>query len=75
MRLIEIQPGKWVRIGYFDGGRKMENRLLQHGLYPGDQIRVLRVAPLHGPLLIEVNGREVAIGRGVAEKIIVETEE
>jgi Fe2+ transport system protein FeoA len=33
---------------------------------------VVRVAPLGGPLLVEVNGREIALGRAVAEKILVE---
>lgn len=40
----------------------------------GDSLQVLRVAPLGGPLLVEVNGREIALGRSVAEKIMVETE-
>jgi len=40
-------------------------------LYPGDRVRVLRAAPLGGPLLVEVNGREIAIGRGVAENIFI----
>ena len=40
----------------------------------GDCIRLLRAAPLGGPLLVEVNGREIALGRGVAEKILVEAE-
>ncbi len=72
MRLIEVEPGIWVRVVRFDGADHFQNRLLQHGLYPGDQARVLRVAPLSGPLLVEVSGREIALGRVVAEKIIVE---
>jgi ferrous iron transport protein A len=53
----------------------MRARLSQHGLFAGDRVRVLRVAPLRGPLLIEVNGREIAVGRGVAEKIRVEVDQ
>lgn len=52
----------------------MKSRLTQHGLFVGDRIRVLRAAPLQGPLLVEVNGREIALGRRIAEKIIVEVE-
>jgi Fe2+ transport system protein FeoA len=32
----------------------------------------LRIAPLGGPLLVECNDREIALGRGIADKIIVE---
>ncbi len=72
MRLIDVGQDVWVRVIGFDGGEGLQNRLLQHGLYPGDQARVLRIAPLKGPLLVEVSGREIALGRRVAEKILVE---
>jgi len=61
-----------VRVIGFEGGAKFEERMLQHGLYPGDQARVVRFAPMRGPLLVEVAGREIALGRGVAQKIFVE---
>ena len=72
MQLLEVQIGKWVRVVRVEGGRTLQNRLTQYGLYPGDCLRVLRAAPLGGPLLVEINGREIAIGRGVAQKILVE---
>jgi ferrous iron transport protein A len=53
---------------------RLLRKLRHYGLHVGDEVRVLRTAPLGGPLLIEVNGRELAIGRAVAEKILVETE-
>lgn len=49
-------------------------KLKQYGLYQGDFMRVVRVAPLGGPFLVEVNGREIALGREIAEKIIVGVE-
>lgn len=75
MQLLEAQDKKWVRVLRIDGDRALQSRLTQHGLYPGDRVRVLRVAPLDGPLLVEVNGREIAIGRGVAENIFIEDTE
>jgi len=53
---------------------RLRSRLLQYGLHVGDTVRVLRSAPLGGPFLIEVNGREIALGRALAEKILVEAE-
>ena len=72
MRLIDASVGIWVKITGFEGGEKFQDRLLQHGLYPGDVARILRAAPLKGPLLVEVSGRELALGRTVAQKIFVE---
>lgn len=42
------------------------------GMYPGTLVRVCEVAPFKGPLLIEVNGTAYALGRDVAEQILVE---
>jgi Fe2+ transport system protein FeoA len=75
MHLINVEPGVWVKVIGFEGGAKFQDRLLQHGLYPGDRARILRAAPLKGPLLVEVSGREIALGRGVAQKILVEITE
>jgi ferrous iron transport protein A len=71
-RLLQIQPGATVRVIDFDGGVNLRSKLTQYGIYPGDYLRLLRKAPLGGPLLVECNEREIALGRGVADKIIVE---
>ena len=71
--LIDIPAGTRVRLSLMEG-RRLLAKLNQMGIRPGDSMRVLRIAPMGGPVLIEVNGREVALGRGVAEKIFVETE-
>lgn len=73
-RLNQISRGAWVRVVDFDGGVNLRSKLTQYGIHPGDQLHLLRIAPLGGPLLVECNQREIALGRGVASKIIVETE-
>lgn len=70
--LLQISPGTSVRVIEFSGGKNLQSKLTQFGIHPGDCLRLLRRAPLGGPLLVECNGREIALGRGVAEKIIVE---
>ena len=74
MHLIDAEHGVWLKVTGFEGSGKFLDRLLQHGLYPGDRARILRAAPLKGPLLVEVSGREIALGRGVAAKTLVELE-
>jgi ferrous iron transport protein A len=70
--LLQFSPGDSVRVIDFDGGINLRSKLVQHGIHPGDCLRLLRQAPLGGPLLVECNEREIALGRGVADKIIVE---
>jgi ferrous iron transport protein A len=72
--LLQISPGASVRVIDFDGGINLRSKLTQYGIYPGDCLHLLRKAPLGGPLLVECNDREIALGRGVADKIIVELE-
>ena len=72
IRLLEISPGTLVRVIDFDGGVNLRNKLTQYGIHPGDHLLVLRKAPMGGPLLVECNQREIALGRGVADKIFVE---
>jgi ferrous iron transport protein A len=72
MTLIQVKAGQTVRIINFKGGIGLEHKLRQLGLFPGDNATVLRHAPLGGPVLVEVEGRSIALGRGVASKVIVE---
>ena len=75
MVLLDVKKGDWARVLRLNGGAGLEDKLTQHGLYPGDCVRVLRAAPMGGPLLVDVHGREIALGRGIAEKILVEESE
>jgi ferrous iron transport protein A len=72
MHLLQVKAGKLVRVKYITGGASLEHKLRQLGLLPGDYARVLRFAPLGGPILIEVGGRSIALGRGIASKVEVE---
>jgi Fe2+ transport system protein FeoA len=72
MRLSEIEREIWVTILEVEGGGRVEQKLAQYGLFPGDKARLVRLAPLGGPLLLEVSGREIALGRQIAVKILVE---
>jgi len=43
------------------------------GLTPGTWVTVVRSAPLGGPVEVSVRGSRLALGRGMAERIFVET--
>ena len=75
MSLCEVESGEIVIIKKLCVGRGLIQRLNAMGLYEGMKISVVRHAPFSGPILIEgvdVPVR-VMIGRGMAEKIEVES--
>jgi DtxR family Mn-dependent transcriptional regulator len=55
-------------------GGGFEKRLMDMGLTPGTRVTVVKSAPFHGPLEILVRGSRLALGRGMAERILVEIE-
>ncbi|HEY5902397.1 MAG TPA: FeoA family protein [Anaerolineales bacterium] len=71
MRLLDVEIGHKVRVVGFEGSG-LNSRLLRVGVYPGDEMTVMRRAPIGGPLLVSVGGREMALGRRVAARIRVE---
>lgn len=72
MCLLNVQNGEWVRVLGFAGGQGVEEKLRPLGVFPGERARVVRQAPFGGPVLVEIQGREIALGRGVAAKVMVE---
>jgi len=72
MKLLDAPKKKLVRIITYTGGKGVDLKLRQLGLTPGREVRVLRLAPLGGPVMVDVDGRSVALGRGIAARIQVE---
>ena len=72
MTFLDAKNDTWIRIVGFQGGRGMQRHFMQLGFLPGNTARIIRKAPFHGPLLVEVDGREIVIGRNIAHHILVE---
>ncbi len=69
--LDELPPGIPARVVGFRGpGRGAIRRLIEMGVTPGTIVVV--VASIGGPVLIRVRGVLVALGRGIARRILVE---
>ena len=58
-----------VRVEDEDG--ELLSYLASLGMFPGTAVKVCDVAPFKGPLLVEVGDSRYALGRDVAEKIVV----
>ena len=68
MPLALAARGEKVNVIRFAGGRKMQNRLASMGLTSGDVIEVLNNT---GPFIINVKGTRLALGMGLAQKVLV----
>lgn len=55
-------------------GWGFQRRLMDLGLTPGTRVTVVRSAPFRGPIEVAVRGSRLALGRGMAERIFVETD-
>jgi ferrous iron transport protein A len=68
--LARVAAGELVTVVAVRAGWGMQRRLADLGLTPGTEIKIInRGRP--GPVVLEVRGSRLALGQGVAAKIIV----
>jgi len=70
--LDQVDENRKAKVIDIQGGQGIRQRLSQMGIHHGDTITILRYGALRGPILIEIHGSQVALGRGIASRIIVE---
>jgi ferrous iron transport protein A len=68
-RLSEIRRGTTATVEAIEGVRSFRRRLLEMGLIPGTEVKVINVAPLGDPLFIEVRGSQWSLRRHEADEI------
>jgi ferrous iron transport protein A len=71
--LTDLDSGEQGIIAALDGGWGMKERLRSMGLAEGQLIEKLSALALGGPIIVLVNRTQIAIGRGMARKILVRT--
>jgi DtxR family Mn-dependent transcriptional regulator len=74
--LAALEPGRtatFARVS--DSDPEMLRYLAERGIRPGARVRVRELEPFGGPLLVDVGGREHALGRELADRVRVEVEE
>lgn len=72
LTLDQIKKDTKIIVAEIEGGWRVRQRLNQMGIHPNDRILIKRSGAMGGPILIQIHGTEVAIGRGMARKIIVQ---
>jgi ferrous iron transport protein A len=71
LTLDRLQVGTRARVLEIRGGRGLERRLTHMGIHPGDIVLIAQSGLFRGPLLIEAHGYRIALGRGVARRVVV----
>ncbi len=70
--LAEIPLGQLARVRGVDGPRAFRRRLMEMGLVPGVDVKIVTIAPLGDPLRIEVRGGQWSIRRAEAAQIQIQ---
>ena len=69
--LKDVQCGVSLEVVKIDGGTEFRSRLHSLGLYEGKIIQKICSVKLGGPVLVEVDRAQIAIGKRMASKIFV----
>lgn len=69
--LDHVPECHWAEVVEVSGDHGATRRLAHLGIQVGAKVHLLRAAPLGGPILVEVQGGTVAVGRGLARKVSV----
>ena len=69
--LVQAKANETVKILEVIGGSNLESKLLSMGVYIGKEVTKLSHIGLKGPVVIKAGRSILALGHGVAAKIIV----
>lgn len=67
--LVNLDTGKNAMVSKISAGRSANKRLYEMGFNTGSKFKVMKNDS--GPVVVCLAGSKVAVGRGLAEKIIV----
>ena len=70
--LRQMQSGQSGIVAQIQGGHDLINRLSALGIRPGKRITKIGSMFMRGPVTVQLDSTQVAIGFGMANKVIVE---
>lgn len=71
--LNELKSGEKGIVQQIDGGRLLMDRLNALGIRPGKEILKISSMFTNGPVTIQIDRTQIAIGLGMAKKILINT--
>lgn len=70
--LDNMKPGQKAKVVEVRGGWGIRQQLSELGIFPNQIVTIANSSLWRGPVLVQVHSNEVALGRGVARKVVVE---
>jgi ferrous iron transport protein A len=61
-----------LEVRTINGDHGWEKKFESMGIRKGKHIRIIACQPFGGPVVVEINGSKISLGRGIASKIEVE---
>lgn len=74
LTLAQMRTGQTGTVVGVLGGHGFVRRLEALGIRPGKKVTKISSTLFHGPVTVRVNSAQVAVGFGMARKIIVEVD-
>jgi len=56
-------------------GCSFQRKLRTMGIREGKRLKVVAIYPFAGPLVLDIDGRQITLGRGIAQRIMVRVED
>lgn len=56
-------------------GCSFQRKLRTMGIREGKKLKVVAVHPFAGPLVLDIDGRQITLGRSIAQRIMVRVED
>ena len=72
--LTELKQGDTATVVALLGGHGFQRRLRSVGIKESKTLRMVAIHPFFGPLVVEVDGKQITLGRGMAQRIAVAQE-
>ena len=69
---VDLDEGELAVIKAFDADLQLQSRLVEMGILPGIEIRMIKKAPFNGPIEFKIRGYEVSLRYGDAEQVLVQ---
>ena len=70
--LSSLSPGETAMIQTFNNDLNLQSRLVEMGILPGVEIRLINKAPFKGPIAFKIRGYEVFLRYRDAEQVLVQ---
>lgn len=70
--LDQLKPGQRGRIAALAGNDALAQRLMEMGLLEGEDVEVIRFAPMGDPMEIRINGYLLSLRRSEASRLEIE---